>query len=765
MGNSKIKHILYIQAAPDLAQLVQQKLQAACFAVELAASDEQGLASLDRETSYDLLLIHHRPPACDGLKIICTPFIQKKGWPVIIIVETGDEKAAVQAIELGAANYLVQDTGLGFLELLPVVIEQTLHRQQFRQGEASYRQVFEKKQAFQRYEDIINNMQLGLYIYHLENPADDGSLRLIATNPAAASFTGLAQEQVLGKRIDDCFPTLRAQGLPQILAEVIQTGQAIELEREVYHGDSRVSESWFAYRAFPLPGDCVGVLFEDITLGKQAEESLRQGERRYRLIVQDQTELICRYLPDGTLTFVNEAFCRYYGRPRQALIGQDIFSFRSETNQPQFRDSLASADPDNPVNMVDVQVVMPNGEVRWQHWSNRAIFDEHGKLAEFQSVGQDITALRHAEQEIHRQAEMLAALHETALDLAGQHALPDLLQAITRRAVKLLAAQGSHAWIYRPDSDDLELVYNYGVEPDITGAVFRRGEGLAGKVLQSGRPLIVPDYKNWIGQSPYYKEVNLEACVSVPISWGDRALGVLTVVDKLPRAFSQADVALLERFTPLAAAALEQARLLAAAQQRWRETETLRQAVSAVTQTLSLDDILDRILEGLNQVIPHERASVQLLRKGYTEVVNDRGYQKSGNMVGLKFPVPGNNINTWVIEGRRPIILDHIQETPPPSFVNQADIRVESWLGVPLIVRDKVIGMLALASEKQSYFNKEHIRLALPFANQVAVAIENARLYEQARQDAETKSVLLNEVNHRVKNNLAAIIGLLYAER
>jgi ribose transport system ATP-binding protein len=73
--------------------------------------------------------------------------------------------------------------------------------------------------------------------------------------------------------------------------------------------------------------------------------------------------------------------------------------------------------------------------------------------------------------------------------------------------------------------------------------------------------------------------------------------------------------------------------------------------------------------------------------------------------------------------------------------------------------------MFTVDSIEPDYFTQEHVRLVVPFANQVAAALENAQLYEQARQDAKTKATLLKEVNHWVKNNLSAIIGLLYAER
>lgn len=130
---------------------------------------------------------------------------------------------------------------------------------------------------------------------------------------------------------------------------------------------------------------------------KQAEEALRQSEHLYRAIVEDQTELICRCLRDGTLTFVNEAYCRYFGKKREELVGQSFMSFIPQEDQGKAAQNLANLYPEKPVAIVEHQVITPNGEIRWQKWNERAIFDEQGQLMEIQSVGHDITARKNAE--------------------------------------------------------------------------------------------------------------------------------------------------------------------------------------------------------------------------------------------------------------------------------------------------------------------------------------------------------------------------------
>jgi len=212
------------------------------------------------------------------------------------------------------------------------------------------------------------------------------------------------------------------------------------------------------------------------------------------------------------------------------------------------------------------------------------IKDEAGAVTGIVLVFHDITERVRAEEEIRWRAETLAALHETALDLAAQRALPDLLRAIVVRAVDLLKAKEGGFFFYRPATDDLERVIAYNFDLDPKWTVLRRGEGLAGKVLENGRPLAVDNYGQWEGRLEQYQEDHF-AIVGVPVFWGDRLLGVLDVTDDIPRTFSPADIALLERFTPLAAAALENNRLVRDLEQ---QMDKLRETQAQLVQTAKL---------------------------------------------------------------------------------------------------------------------------------------------------------------------------------
>jgi PAS domain S-box-containing protein len=140
----------------------------------------------------------------------------------------------------------------------------------------------------------------------------------------------------------------------------------------------------------------------DISQLKSSEKDLRESERRYRELVESQTELVCRYLPDGTITFANEAYGRYFGVRREELVGRSLPQTVPWEDREAVASHFASFSPAMPVLSHEHKVVTRDGETRWQRWTDRAIFDEQGHIVEFQGVGQDITDRRKAQEELRK---------------------------------------------------------------------------------------------------------------------------------------------------------------------------------------------------------------------------------------------------------------------------------------------------------------------------------------------------------------------------
>lgn len=174
----------------------------------------------------------------------------------------------------------------------------------------------------------------------------------------------------------------------------------------------------------------------DITERLQREEELKISHARYQAIVEDQTELVCRFLPDGTLTFTNQAYCRYFGCVSDDLLGSKFFPQVYEEDVELVTKKIASITIENPVVTYEYRVHNAEGEVRWQEWTDRAIVNDQGELVEYQSVGRDITEQKQAEQEMARMNETLRELsvRDPLTGLHNRRYLQDYLQSAIARA-------------------------------------------------------------------------------------------------------------------------------------------------------------------------------------------------------------------------------------------------------------------------------------------------------------------------------------------
>ncbi|EGB14257.1 PAS modulated sigma54 specific transcriptional regulator, Fis family [Pseudodesulfovibrio mercurii] len=176
------------------------------------------------------------------------------------------------------------------------------------------------------------------------------------------------------------------------------------------HGGDRVSYDYLKRRngtSFPVElsishftnaGREVCILYaQDISRRKIVEEALREGARLYRAVVEDQTELICRYGMDGRLTFVNNAFERFAGLDEDEILGREVFDFLGSMDRRALGEWLEHFDPARPVFDREVRQVRSDGEERWISWTHRAVLDDRNRVVEIQAVGRDETEHKAAE--------------------------------------------------------------------------------------------------------------------------------------------------------------------------------------------------------------------------------------------------------------------------------------------------------------------------------------------------------------------------------
>ena len=162
---------------------------------------------------------------------------------------------------------------------------------------------------------------------------------------------------------------------------------------------------------------------------QRAEQALNQSEARYRAIVRDQIDLICRFKPDGQITFANEAFKEYFGWDEETLASKNIWDTMTDENRYRLRMKISSLSPESPAATTKSQNINADGSLRCQEWTDRGIFDDDGWLVKVQAVGRDIDEQERLRRDIEQQA-----LTDALTGLLNRRAIMDQLEMEWHRA-------------------------------------------------------------------------------------------------------------------------------------------------------------------------------------------------------------------------------------------------------------------------------------------------------------------------------------------
>ena len=148
---------------------------------------------------------------------------------------------------------------------------------------------------------------------------------------------------------------------------------------------------------------------------KKAEEALQQSEDRYRAVMEDMPVLICSFLPSGEITFVNKAYCEFFGSTYGELVGTKFLSLIPKSDQKTVMENICALTVASPAQSHEHKVIAPSGDIRWQRWTNRALFNDQGKTIGYQSIGMDVTERKQAEEALRQERNRAQKL----LDIAG----------------------------------------------------------------------------------------------------------------------------------------------------------------------------------------------------------------------------------------------------------------------------------------------------------------------------------------------------------
>jgi len=226
----------------------------------------------------------------------------------------------------------------------------------------------------------------------------------LGANELFLSYVGIKREEFINKSVYDIFSKDMADIYNKADKDVFENKKKQIYESSFIHSDGYHHDVIFYKSPFFKPDNKImgllGIMF-DITEQKKIEEKLKNSEQKYRMIIEDQTEIICRFLPNRTITFVNEAFCKFFDIKIKDAIGFDIINFLPNFTDEQMSIFISSFNSNNSIFKKVYTIELPN-DTRYLYTTNRAFFDNEGKIVELQAVGQDITELKKIESELIR---------------------------------------------------------------------------------------------------------------------------------------------------------------------------------------------------------------------------------------------------------------------------------------------------------------------------------------------------------------------------
>lgn len=589
-------------------------------------------------------------------------------------------------------------------------------------------------------------------------------------NAAMEALTGYSREKLLAMNFwEVIYPD--DQDLFRQTGQLGQQNNELEQRYEfrILRSDREIR--WVDFRSVTInyEGDSaiLGTAF-DVTERKRMEIALQDSERKFRSIVHNSTDGILLADEQGKVIEWNIGLEQITGWQQNKVIGRKIWDVRSdlipdseakevifETFKENAQQCLMHGETPWLNTIAEQKIQRQNGQQRTIQEINFPIPTETGFM--MCSVVRDVTEQHYIQGMVRRRADELTTLNNLALDISTTHEFSCLLQKIVERAAQLLNTQGSALYLCNSETEELKLAAEICSRPvSHVERVSKIGEDVAGWVATRGQPIIVNDYHTWEGRARDLEVDQLyRAILSAPLSWQGELLGVLQVMhESISRRFDQADLDLLTLFANQASVAFENAHLLQVERKRRLVAENLGKFTAELASTLELEKVLEAILSHLEEVVPFDSSTIFLLDGSDLRVVAARGFPTEQEMIGKRYT-------------GEEVLCRHIHRTGKPLVLQdaQADPRfkkwentyhIHGWMGVPLIVRGEVIGYITLDSCSVNAYNEVDAVHAETFANQAAIAIENARLYELAARERHHLS-LLYEVGRELAASLDPI--------
>ena len=671
--------VLLIEDDPADIRLIQEMLPD--FQIEVAVRLVDGLDYLKREQP-DVILLDLYLPDSEGVETVRDLRSMAPRVAIVAITRFENENIGLQAIHHGAQDYLVKEQIDS--RTLQRAIRYALERQQvraaLRDSEERFRVMFEQAAVGLAYVDI------------------DGHFRFV--NQRLCDMLGYSREDLLQMTFVNI---TYAEDLQDSWANVnsLLAGeqQDYSIEKRYVRQDGQII--WASLTATLVrtetgePKYLLSVV-QDITRRKEAEEA----KVHLAAIVESSEDGIIGKSLDGTIISWNAAAERIYGWTADETIGQSFSFLFPSGSEEEYHHILTKIRQGEPISGFETKRVRKDGRHLDIALTVSPIKDADGRIIGASAIERDISILKWAQAARQESEQRLRQLTDNIDEVLW-------LRDVQTGQILYVSAAFATVWgIARDQLYEQPYAFVESVHPEdrdrVLEAVQQHSEGDFDEEYRIVRP---DGQARWIRARTF------------PIR------------NEAGKVFRLAGIG--EDIT-------EYKRLVLAEQEQRALAEALRDIANALNSTVDMAEILDRLLTNIERVVPHDAAEIMLIDGEKAEIVRSRGYASrglQGALDALDFTVSETPNLHYMYQTKKPVIIPDVEQISEERALKKSPALFwQSYAGVPICTKDEVIGFINLGSLTPYFFTPIHADRLQAFAEQAAIAIQNARLHEETRE-------------------------------